>query len=129
MSFDDSVSASDAEILALGGGREFIDLFSTDWLLQRITEVADTRAEVVVVEGLFLFQCALVRSFDLRIRLEITDDEILRRAIQRDTPRFGAESVVIDHYSRHCIPAQHIYRRLCGPSQVADLNIDAEQWQ
>jgi len=48
-------------------------------------------ADIMLVEGLFLFRKELVNYFDLRLRLEINEELLLRRALARDVGQLGSE--------------------------------------
>jgi uridine kinase len=72
--------------------------------------------EIIIVEGLFLLRPHLISKYDLRIRLEIDDELLLKRAMQRDTGVLGSANWVEKHYTQQCIPAQKRYREIDKPN-------------
>lgn len=81
-------------------------------------------AEIMIVEGLFLFRRELVDYFNLRVRLEIDDDLLLRRALARDVGQIGSESWVRHHYLDQCIPAQSRYRETTPLPELVHLVVN-----
>lgn len=81
-------------------------------------------ADIMLVEGLFLFRRELVNYFDLRLRLEINEELLLRRALARDVGQLGSEPWVRRHYIEQCIPAQKCYRETTPLRELSDVIIN-----
>jgi uridine kinase len=75
---------------------------------------------VVIAEGMFFLSAPMRSCFDVTIRLEISEQEVMSRALKRDIGVLGSREWVVEHYERQCIPAQRIYRRFVGPDEVCD---------
>jgi uridine kinase len=80
---------------------------------------------VLLVEGLFLLSSDLRDLFDVVVRLELSEDLVLARALERDGPIKGEDWVRV-HYNTQCIPAQRWYRRQCRPADMADLLVHVQ---
>lgn len=80
------------------------------------------RETVVLLEGVLLFRPPLLDYLDYKIYLDISDDEILRRARERDVPRFG--EAIYDKFITRYIPVQHRYVAECRPKEVSDIVVD-----
>lgn len=107
------------------------DYFDQDALLRGVLEVmsdagprAGVKADLLIVEGMFLFRPPLNAHFRFRIRMEIAEDLVLERAMKRDAGVIGDEAWVREHYIRQCIPAQRLYRRDVDPGAQADMLVD-----
>lgn len=78
---------------------------------------------VVIVEGVFLFQERLLPYFDLRVFIQISFDECLRRAVKRDVKLFGGAEEVVRRYRAKYIPGQQLHMERDQPLQKTDLTI------
>lgn len=78
-----------------------------------------TKPHLFIAEGLFLQDKRLFSYFDYVIRLDASDELILRRAIARDVGVIGDESWVSRHYLEQCLPAQRAYREEVDPTKGA----------
>lgn len=94
------------------------DFFDERALIRSVLEPAmrekqsqDAFHGVVVVEGLFLLRPPLRHYFDIAFRMEISEEQTLRRALARDVGVLGSEEWVKQHYLLQCIPAQRMYRQ------------------
>ena len=79
---------------------------------------------VLVFDGVFLLRPELFASWDLRIFLHVGFDEILRRAVDRDTALFGSPEEVERRYRTRYIPGQEVYFAIARPGATADLVVD-----
>ena len=77
------------------------------------------RPRLVLVEGLFLLDKRIRPYLDCAIRLEVSEELIIRRALARDIGVIGDEMWVRQHYQEQCIPAQRAYREETRPSEFA----------
>ena len=75
---------------------------------------------VLVVDGVFLQRPELPR-WDLAIHLQVTDAEVLRRAVVRDG---GDPSEVELLYRARYLPAQRLYEQHCRPAERAQVVLD-----
>jgi hypothetical protein len=79
------------------------------------------RDAVLVFDGVFLLRPELARSWDLRIHLHVADDEILRRARQRDGSGLTPPAELERLYRERYLPAQRIYAERVQPARIADF--------
>jgi uridine kinase len=79
------------------------------------------RDAVLVFDGVFLLRPELARSWDLRIHLHVADDEILRRARQRDGSGLTPPAELERLYRERYLPAQRIYAERLQPARIADF--------
>ena len=84
--------------------------------------VKTTADSVIIVEGVLLYRPPIKDLFDYKVFLDIDFDEVLRRANERDVPKYGAD--FIDRYIQRYIPAQKIYLNVFRPKETCDLLID-----
>ena len=77
---------------------------------------------VVIFEGVMLFRDPIDVYFDMRIYLDITFKEMLRRAKKRDRALFGNN--VIKRYENKYIPVQKWYMKKYDPKNNSDIIID-----
>lgn len=96
------------------------DVYSVDKHYHVIAE------SFVLVEGVFLFQPELLPYLDLKIFLQISQEECLRRVAQRDGYLFGDAESIRDRYLTKYLPGEAIYLNECGPEVLADLLINNE---
>ena len=81
-----------------------------------------TKDTIVLVEGVLLFRPPLDKLFDYKIFLDISFQEVLRRAAKRDVPKYG--DAILDRYKQRYIPAQQIYFKQFDPIRQAQMVID-----
>jgi phosphoglycolate phosphatase len=81
----------------------------------------------VIIEGVLLYREPLDRHFDYRIFLDISFDEMLRRATVRDKRRFGKG--LLERYKRKYIPVQEFYFKECNPRGKSDMVIDNTDYE
>lgn len=77
---------------------------------------------IVLLEGVLLFRPPLSEYLDYRIYLDISREEIIRRAKVRDVPRFG--DFILEKFETRYIPVQERYMREHDPAGQANLLID-----
>jgi len=99
------------------------DSFDDAALLAAIDAAPST---VVLVDGVFLHRPSLLRAFTLTVYLRVTDEEVLRRAVVRDTGLMGSAADVRRRYTRRYLPGQALYRREADPEGRADVLVDNE---
>ncbi len=77
---------------------------------------------VLLVDGVFLQRPELGYCWDLVVFVEVSFEEVLRRARLRDQERFGDELEV--RYLKRYLPGQRIYLDRCRPTEHADFIVD-----
>jgi len=77
---------------------------------------------VIIVEGVLLFRPPLDGLFDYKVFLDVTFEEVLRRARERDVTRYG--EAIMQRYVNRYIPAQKIYLSKYKPEEASDLVVD-----
>jgi uridine kinase len=117
--------------------REVLDRFGPDGDRRYRTAVFDVRTDTVVdaplvtaapgtvllVDGVFLQRAESRSCWDLTVYVAVSEPESLRRALRRDTERFGSEPSVRERYGRRYLPAQRHYRDVARPLD-ADVVVD-----
>lgn len=81
-----------------------------------------TRDTVILVEGVMLFRPPLCHLLDYKVFLQIPFEEVLKRAAQRDVPKYG--EAFLEQYRQRYIPAQKLYLNEFLPVQQAQLVVD-----
>ena len=76
---------------------------------------------VLVFDGVFALRPELRGYWDLSIYLSITEDESLRRGVQRDP---GNKEELTMRYRARYIPGQHLYNEEAKPKEYADIVVD-----
>lgn len=64
--------------------------------------------------------------FDYRVFMDISFDQVLKRAKERDVPKYGPE--IIEKYMKKYIPAQKMYMEKFSPKQRANLVINNDDY-
>lgn len=77
---------------------------------------------VVIVEGVLLYRPPIDGLFDYKVFLDISFEEVLRRAVVRDVPKYGEK--FLQKYIERYIPAQKIYLKQFSPKDNCHLIID-----
>ena len=76
---------------------------------------------VLVFDGIFSLRSELRRYWDLTIYLSITEEESVRRGVERDP---GDKEELYRRYKARYIPGQRIYREEAKPEETADIVVD-----
>ena len=82
--------------------------------------------ELVLLEGVLLFRPPIDEYLDARIWLEISFNEVLRRARLRDVPKYG--EAFLERYKSKYIPIQEKFIREYDPKGKSDAVIDNENY-
>lgn len=77
---------------------------------------------IIILEGVLLYREPIDKYFDYRIFLDVTFEEVLKRARQRDVPMYG--EAILDKYLEKYIPIQKWYLENYKPKKKSDLVID-----
>lgn len=82
---------------------------------------------ILIFEGVFLFRPELLEYWDVKIFVDISFEESLRRALARDGKLFGGIEKIKERYTRRYIPGQKLYLELCHPISLADIVVHNEE--
>jgi len=77
---------------------------------------------IVIVEGVLLYRDPIDKYFDLRLFLDISFEEVLKRAEVRDVPKYGIE--FLERYRNKYIPIQQKYITNYLPREKSEIIID-----
>jgi uridine kinase len=91
-----------------------------------LAAIGGAASSVVLVDGVFLHRPSLRSAFTVTVYLRVTDEEVLRRAVVRDTGLMGSPADVRRRYTGRYLPGQALYRAEADPEAVADVLIDNE---
>jgi uridine kinase len=80
----------------------------------------------VVAEGIFLLRPELRDLWTLSVYLRVSEEESLRRALERDVGLFGSAEEVERRYRARYLPGQALYRGDTDPERRADVLVDNE---
>ena len=109
--------------LGPGGSLEYrlavFDYTKDEWVDPEPSTAAPD--SVFLFDGVFLMRPELVDLWDLRIYLDVSYEESLRRALKRDA---GSSSEVEELYLKRYIPGQKLYQIHSAPKRRADIVID-----
>lgn len=83
-----------------------------------------TPSDVILVDGVFLHRPSLRPAFTVTVYLRVTDQEVVRRAVARDTGVMGTPADVRRRYAGRYLPGQALYRAEVDPEAVADVLVD-----
>lgn len=103
---------------------DFFDFDALKVILKPYKEEAYTVPDFIIVEGLFLSNESIISYFDYFVRIEISDNMVLERALMRDVDVIGSKAWVYKHYTEQCIPAQSIYKKQYRPDETANALIN-----
>ena len=76
---------------------------------------------VLVFDGVFSLRPELRRYWDLTIYLSITEEESVRRGVERDP---GDKEELCRRYKARYIPGQRLYKAEAKPEETADMVVD-----
>jgi phosphoglycolate phosphatase len=77
---------------------------------------------IIIIEGVLLYRKPIEDYIDCKIFLDISYDEVLKRAEKRDVPVHGSD--FLNKYICKYIPVQQWYISHCNPKQKSDFLID-----
>lgn len=86
---------------------------------------------IILIESIYLFQPKIIEYLDLKIYLDITLDESLKRATSRsrDIRLYGSEKGVIEKYTNKNFEGHLLFEKTYEPRRSADIVIDNNHWQ
>jgi phosphoglycolate phosphatase len=77
---------------------------------------------IVLLEGVLLYRPPIEKYVDLKIFLDISFEEVLKRAKKRDIPKYGIE--FLEKYKKKYIPIQKKYLKENNVKEKCDIIID-----
>jgi uridine kinase len=84
-------------------------------------------SRLVIVDGVFLFRPELDDLWSLRVFVEISEEESLRRGVRRDGALHTSPEVAEHLYRARYLPAQRMYQALVRPRDRADVVVVNER--
>ncbi len=79
---------------------------------------------ILLFDGVFLLRPELTAYWDVKVFVDISFEESVARAAQRDQALFGTAEAVQARYRQRYVPGQRLYFRLCNPRAQAHIVID-----
>lgn len=77
---------------------------------------------IILLEGVLLYRPPIEKYIDLKIFLDISFEEVLKRAEKRDVPKYGIE--FLEKYKKKYIPIQKRYLKENNVKEKCDIIID-----
>jgi uridine kinase len=118
----DALAQSLLEPLGAGGSRTYrpavFDVFEDAPLEGRPATAPDTA--VLIMDGVFLQRPEINDLWDVRVYVTAEAEVRLKRALSRDTARFGSADEVKRRYRMRYLPGQQMYVAELRPDNTAD---------
>lgn len=76
----------------------------------------------LILEGVLLFRPPILEYLDKKIFIDIDFDEVMRRAVIRDVPKYGES--FLEKYVNKYIPIQKRYFKEFSPLEIANIIVD-----
>lgn len=80
--------------------------------------------DIAIVDGAFLLRPELAGQWDYVIWLDIDNETMVNRALQRDVAWVGSTRVVEERYRRHWVPTHELYEQLTSAPSRAHAFVD-----
>lgn len=93
----------------------------------KIKKYAIDKDTIVLIEGVLLYREPIDKYFNYRIYLDISFDEVLKRACKRDGYLLGDS--IIEKYQQKYIPVQKLYIEKYKPKDRSDMVILNEDYR
>jgi phosphoglycolate phosphatase len=81
-----------------------------------------SKNNIVILEGVLLYREPINEYFDCKIFLDISFEEVIKRATLRDVPKYGDE--FLERYKQKYIPIQQWYLEKYNPKTISQCVID-----
>lgn len=81
---------------------------------------------IVLIKGVLLYREPIDKYIDFKIYIDISFDEVIKRASKRDFVIFGDS--VSERYQNKYIPIQKLYLEKCTPKDKSNIVIDNEDY-
>ena len=102
--------------------REGIFDYKKEQLAEKSTSLAPIDS-ILIFEGVMLFNNKLKDMFDYRILVHCSEDEVMKRAKERDHEHFGSIDILKEKYFQRFLPGQRIHVEKNKPHETADAVI------
>ena len=99
---------------------------SFDYKKEQLAEKSTSLApidSILIFEGVMLFNNKLKDMFDYRILVHCSEDEVMKRAKERDHEHFGSIDILKEKYFQRFLPGQRIHVEKNKPHETADAVI------
>ncbi|SEN97750.1 hypothetical protein [Paenibacillus sp. OV219] len=83
-----------------------------------------SESDVAIIDGIFLLHPMLANHWDYIIWLDIDNETMVTRAVQRDVAWVGSTQVVEERYRRFWVPTHELYEQLTLAPSRADVIVD-----
>jgi uridine kinase len=112
--------------LGPGGDRRYTTMTYDDRADLRVVAPVQVAAPdaVLLFDGVFVLQRALVPYWEVGIYLHADEDEVLRRGVARDSGWFGSEEAALQALTTNFLPGYRRYREQHDPAAVAHIVVD-----
>ena len=101
---------------------KIFDYRNNEETIKEIINIPDK--SVIIFDGVFLLRNEIQDYWDLSIFLEISFNEVIKRALKRDIEYFEDEKLLLKKYKERYIPGQKLYFEREKPKLRADIIID-----
>lgn len=118
------------EPIRAGGARIVSGIYDykTEKEIDRST-IKITDKSIILFDGIFLNRDELFGYWNLSIFLDITFENVLIRALERDVNLFGNGEEIENRYTNRYIPGQKLYMEKCKPKERAHIVIDNNDYR
>ncbi|WP_264792353.1 nucleoside/nucleotide kinase family protein [Aureispira anguillae] len=99
------------------------DLETDEYLDLPPTFISDTA--ILITDGAYLFKPIYKPHWDLKIYLKADFETARARGVDRDQFALGGKEQAEEKFIKRYHAASKLYQEACSPEQVADLLIDA----
>lgn len=82
--------------------------------------------DIIIIEGILLFQQQFEHLFDYKIWIECSFETALKRAIQRNSEKLDEARLIHDYHTFY-YPAQRLHFELDNPQKRADIIFNHEE--
>ena len=111
----------------ISNGKNTIVTRKFDYRINKDIDIEETKIldnSIIIFDGVFLLRDEIRSYWDLTIFLEISFQEVIKRALVSDKEYFENEEELIRKYEERYIPGQEIYFEKEKPRLKADIVID-----
>ena len=91
-------------------------------------EIELNSQSIILFDGIFMNRNELFKYWDFSVFLDVNFENVIKRAIKRDSKLFGNEEEIKFRYLNRYIPGQEIYLNECNPIERANIVIDNNDW-
>ena len=99
---------------------KLLDLDSDTYTLKNHYDIRQDT--LVLLEGVLLYRSPIEDLIDFKIFLDISFEEVAKRASVRDVPKYGIQ--ILDKYQEKYIPIQQWYLQTHNPKGKSDVVVD-----